>query len=227
MELTWLQASSCHFSDPRAAGGVRHPWDTGGPLLWQPFAQEMGGGKPVPWDGSCSHGRGLHRACANHIFSQIKCSSLVKFEHIPGTQDEAQPLFPPYLPNCFKGRILKQNKDKCFIFPYPHSWKELCAPAEIFPQNLTGGCNPPCKKSPPSLGWFGKAGSNCKAGFHRMKDQASLKVGGTSGSPPRAHGVRLQHAQSTVTLFIGRRGCASVFQGLFPLFFPSLRKPAR
>lgn len=51
------------------------------------------------------------------FFFQIKCSSLVKFEHIPGTHDESQPLFSPHLPNCFKGRILKQNKDKCFIFP--------------------------------------------------------------------------------------------------------------
>lgn len=125
MELTWLQAPSCHSSAPCAAGGVWHPRDTGGPLFWQLFNQDLGGGKPAPWDKSCSHGRGLHQACANHIFSQIKCSSLVKFEHIPRTQDKSQPLFPPYLPNCFKGRILKQNKDKCFIFLYPHSWKEL------------------------------------------------------------------------------------------------------
>lgn len=46
----------------------------------------------MPWDGSCSQGRGLHQACAKRIFSQIKCSSLVKFEHIPGTQDESASL---------------------------------------------------------------------------------------------------------------------------------------
>lgn len=70
----------------------------------------------MPWDGSSSYGRALHRAHANHIFSQIKCSSVVKFEHIPGTQDEAQPLFPLYLPNGFKDRFLKQSKNKSFIF---------------------------------------------------------------------------------------------------------------
>lgn len=165
MELTWLQAPLCRSSDPRATGGIQHPQDTGGPLLQQPLRQELGGGKPAPWDGSCSHGRGLHQACANCIFSQIKCSSLVKFEHIPGTQDKSQPLFPPYLPNVFKSRILKQNKNKCLIFPYPHSWKESCSPAEIFPKNLTGGCNPPCKKLPPSPEWFGKASSNFRQDF--------------------------------------------------------------
>jgi len=83
MEVTWLQAPLCRSSDPCATGGVRHPWDMGGPLLQWPLGQELGGGEPVPWDGSSSHGRGLHWACANHIFSQTKCSSLVKFEHIP------------------------------------------------------------------------------------------------------------------------------------------------
>lgn len=95
-------APSCHSSDPHDTGGA-----TGGLCLWHPLVQELGGGKPMPCDGSCSYGRGLHRAHGNHIFSQIKCSSVVKFEHIPGTQDEAQPLFPLYLPNCFKDRILK------------------------------------------------------------------------------------------------------------------------
>lgn len=64
----------------------------------RPFAQqELGGGKPAPWDQSCSHGGDLHRACAKRIFSQIKCSSLVKFEHIPGTQTE---LSLSSLPTC-------------------------------------------------------------------------------------------------------------------------------
>lgn len=34
-------------------------------------------------------------------------------------------------------------------------------------------------------------------------------------------------AQSTITLFIGHRGYALVFQGLLSLFFPSLWKPGR
>ena len=60
MEVTWLQAPLCRSSDPCATGGVRHPWDMGGPLLQWPLGQELGGGEPVPWDGSSSHGRGLH-----------------------------------------------------------------------------------------------------------------------------------------------------------------------
>lgn len=138
--------------------------------------------------------------------------------------------------SCFKGRILKQNKDKCFIFLCPHSWKQPASLAEIFPQSLTGGHNPPWKKKnkkikklPPSLRMVWQSCQQPKAGSDTSKHQESLKPGGISSSPLQAHGVRLQHTHGAVTLFIGCRVCASSFQGLFPLFFFffGLRKPGR
>lgn len=103
------------------------------------------------------------------FFFQIKCSSLVKSEHIPGTQDKSQPLFSPYLPNCFKGRIFLKNMDKCFIFPYPHSWNEPRSPAEIFPPEFSRRLQPTLQKiaTEPVMVW--QSWQQLQAGFHSGK----------------------------------------------------------
>lgn len=82
-------------------------------LLWEPSKEQHQGRStsiprcplvPPGWEmqgGTCTSEQGpLPRpACAKCIFSQIKCSDLVKFEYIPGTRGKSQPLSLPYLPN--------------------------------------------------------------------------------------------------------------------------------
>lgn len=54
---TCTLCSSCRIAMGRQRNAVSYQRrDMGGPSLWQPFAQGMGGGTPVPWDRNCFHG---------------------------------------------------------------------------------------------------------------------------------------------------------------------------